>query len=98
MPTIDSGSNLGIAILPGLAGISAGAAGAWGSGGGSVLIIGEASGPSSGGSGIFGGENRWHAANNKAVITPESKAMVVGRSIVFRGTSKISYFLLYQFV
>jgi hypothetical protein len=62
------------------------------------LIIGEASGLSSGGSGIFGGEDGRHATNNKAVITPESKAMVVGRSIVFIGTSKISYFLLYQFV
>jgi hypothetical protein len=92
MPTIDSGRSLGIAILPGLVGTSTGAAGACGSGGGSVLIIGEASGPSGGGSGIFAGENGWHVANNKAAIRPGSNAMVVGRSIVFIGTSKISYF------
>jgi hypothetical protein len=89
MPTIDSGNNLGIAILPGLVGISAGAGGAWGSGGGSVLIIDEVSGPS------IGGEDGWHAANNKAIITPESKVMIVGRNIVFIRTSKILYFLSY---
>jgi hypothetical protein len=55
-------------------------------------MVGEASGPSGGGSGIFAGENGWQAANNKAVIMLGSKAMVVGRSMVFIGTSKIAYF------
>jgi len=56
----DSGSSLGIATMPGFGGcldlrrreLVARA-------GGSILMVGEASGPSGGASGIFAGENGW---------------------------------------
>ena len=67
-------------------------AGASGSIGGSVLTVGEASGPSGGGSGIFPGETgvEWHADKEKSVVRQRSKVMVV-RRIVFISKTTVSF-------
>jgi hypothetical protein len=53
--------------------------GGLGSAGGSVFTVGEASGPSSGGSGIFPDETgvEWHAEKRKSIVMQRSNAMVI---------------------
>jgi hypothetical protein len=52
--------------------------------GGSVLVVGEASGPSGGSAGMFGGG--WHPGKRKSVVMERSRAMVVRRNIGFIST------------
>jgi hypothetical protein len=49
--------------------------------GGSVLVVGEASGPSGGSAGILGAG--WHPAKRKTVGMQRSRAIVVRRNIAF---------------
>lgn len=58
--------------------------------GGSVLVVGEASGPSGGSAGMLGGATGVgrHPAKRKSVVMQRSRAMVVRRNIVFISTIK----------
>jgi hypothetical protein len=61
--------------------------------GGSVLVVGEASGPSGGSAGMFGGTTGVgrHLGKRKSVVMQRSRAMVVRRNIVFISTIMISW-------
>jgi hypothetical protein len=57
--------------------------------GGSVLVVGEASGPSGGSAGMFG--RGWHPRKRKNVVMQRSRAIVVRRNIVFISTRMVSW-------
>jgi hypothetical protein len=66
--------------------------------GGSVLVVGEASGPSGGSAGMLGGATGVgrHPGKRKSVVMQRSRAMVVRRNIVFISTIKMSGFFPYN--